>query len=173
MHTCIYNLGASPCESCSVEIVPHKMVVYPSWTLPSILLLKRDNKIMHNNFLLALSNLLSQCTCSLVYYKIRHKAKAFLCKVYVMTFVIVMTISLYILIFRLFFSPSILLMLLLCISGQAFRIFLLSSLAHTMNAFIGLLMCGLLSRSRAARMIFAPNILPNVLHKPQPNACML
>ncbi|KAL0125936.1 hypothetical protein PUN28_004783 [Cardiocondyla obscurior] len=35
----------------------------------------------------------------------------------------------------------------LCMSGQAFKIFLRSSLAHTMNAFIGLLICGLFSPS--------------------------
>lgn len=35
----------------------------------------------------------------------------------------------------------------LCISGQAFKIFLRSSLAHTMNAFIGRLICGLFSLS--------------------------
>jgi len=34
-------------------------------------------------------------------------------------------------------SPRILLMLELCMSGQALRIFLRSSLAQTMNAFIG------------------------------------
>lgn len=63
--------------------------------------------------------------------------------------------------------PSILLMLELCISGQAFRIFLLSSLAQTMKAFIGLLMCGLLTSDFSfwARIIFAPNILPGVSKK--------
>lgn len=35
----------------------------------------------------------------------------------------------------------------LCMSGQAFKIFLRSSLAHTMNAFIGRLICGLFSPS--------------------------
>lgn len=35
----------------------------------------------------------------------------------------------------------------LCISGHAFNIFLRSSLAHTMNAFIGRLICGLFSLS--------------------------
>jgi hypothetical protein len=43
--------------------------------------------------------------------------------------------------------PSILEMLELCMSGQAFRIFLLSSLAHTMKAFIGRFMWGLFSLS--------------------------
>lgn len=58
--------------------------------------------------------------------------------------------------------PSILLMLELCISGQALRIFLLSSLAHTMNAFIGRFICGLAGSglSLGERMILAPNILP-------------
>ena len=37
-------------------------------------------------------------------------------------------------------SPRILLMLELCMSGKAWRIFLLSSLAHTMKAFMGRLM---------------------------------
>lgn len=45
------------------------------------------------------------------------------------------------------YSPRIFDMLELCISGQAFRIFLRSSLAHTMNAFIGRLICGLFSPS--------------------------
>lgn len=40
------------------------------------------------------------------------------------------------------FLPKILLMLELCMSGKAWRILRRSSLAHTMNAFIGLLMCG-------------------------------
>lgn len=41
-------------------------------------------------------------------------------------------------------------------SGQAFKIFLLSSFAHTMNAFIGLLMWGLASPSLFGwRIIFA------------------
>lgn len=44
--------------------------------------------------------------------------------------------------------PRIFDMLELCISGQAFKIFLRSSLAHTMNAFIGRLICGLFSPSR-------------------------
>jgi len=53
--------------------------------------------------------------------------------------------------------PSILEMLELCISGQAFRIFLRSSLAQTMKAFIGRLICGLPSGSRRLwRMILAP-----------------
>lgn len=43
--------------------------------------------------------------------------------------------------------PRILDMFELCMSGQAFKIFLRSSLAHTMNAFIGRLMCGLFSPS--------------------------
>lgn len=46
----------------------------------------------------------------------------------------------------------------LCISGQAFKIFRLSSLAHTMKAFIGRFMCGLFSLSRfeaCCRMILA------------------
>lgn len=38
--------------------------------------------------------------------------------------------------------PNILLMLELCISGKACKIFLRSSLAHTMKAFIGRLMWG-------------------------------
>lgn len=38
--------------------------------------------------------------------------------------------------------PSILLILELCMSGKAWRIFLRSSLAHTMNAFIGRLIWG-------------------------------
>ena len=37
--------------------------------------------------------------------------------------------------------PNILLMLELCISGQAFKIFLLSSRAHTMKAFMGRFTC--------------------------------
>lgn len=45
------------------------------------------------------------------------------------------------------FLPSIFDMLELCMSGQAFKIFLRSSLAHTMNAFIGRLICGLFSPS--------------------------
>ena len=49
----------------------------------------------------------------------------------------------------------------LCISGQALSIFLLSSLAHTINAFIGRFIWGLLSAfSFWALIIFAPNILP-------------
>ena len=40
------------------------------------------------------------------------------------------------------FLPSILLILELCMSGKAWRIFLRSSLAHTMNAFIGRLIWG-------------------------------
>ena len=45
--------------------------------------------------------------------------------------------------------PKILLMLELCMSGKAWRILRRSSLAHTMNAFIGLLMWGsLLFRPR-------------------------
>ena len=51
-------------------------------------------------------------------------------------------------------------------SGQALRIFLRSSLAQTMNAFIGRLMCGLPSGSRRLwRMIFAPYILPGRFQK--------
>ena len=50
-------------------------------------------------------------------------------------------------------------MLELCMSGHAFRIFLRSSLAQIMKAFIGRLMCGCPSRSlRGCRMILAPNI---------------
>lgn len=58
------------------------------------------------------------------------------------------------------YIPSILLMLELCISGHALSIFLLSSLAHTMKAFIGRLMCGLLESAFSFwdRIIFAPNI---------------
>jgi len=41
----------------------------------------------------------------------------------------------------LLYRPRILLMLELCMSGQALNIFLRSALAHTMNAFIGRLMC--------------------------------
>ncbi len=45
-------------------------------------------------------------------------------------------------------------------SGQALRIFLLSSLAQIMKAFMGRLMCWLPSRSRLDwRMILAPNNL--------------
>lgn len=52
--------------------------------------------------------------------------------------------------------PSILDMLELCMSGHALSIFLRSSLAQTMKAFIGRLMCGLLSLSRFCwRTIFA------------------
>lgn len=40
------------------------------------------------------------------------------------------------------YSPRILLMLELCMSGKACRIFLRSSFAQTMKAFIGRLMCG-------------------------------
>lgn len=59
------------------------------------------------------------------------------------------------------FSPRILDILELCMSGHALSIFLLSSLAHTMKAFIGLLMCGFDSPSFfVCRMIFAPTILP-------------
>lgn len=39
------------------------------------------------------------------------------------------------------YPPNIFEMFELCMSGQAFKIFRLSSLAQTMNAFIGLLMC--------------------------------
>ncbi len=54
------------------------------------------------------------------------------------------------------YLPSILLMFELCISGCLARIFLLSSFAHTMKAFIGLLMCGLLaSLFLASRYILA------------------
>lgn len=61
-----------------------------------------------------------------------------------------------------FSLPKILLMLELCISGHAFRIFLLSSLAHTINAFIGLLIWGLPASffSFWERIILAPNIFP-------------
>lgn len=45
-------------------------------------------------------------------------------------------------------APSIFDIFELCISGQALRIFLRSSLAHTMKAFIGRLMCGLPASSR-------------------------
>ena len=45
-------------------------------------------------------------------------------------------------------GPRILLMLELCMSGQALRIFRRSSRAHTMNAFIGRLMCGRPASSR-------------------------
>lgn len=52
--------------------------------------------------------------------------------------------------------PSILDMLELCMSGHALSIFLRSSLAQTMKAFIGRLMCGLLSLSLFCwRTIFA------------------
>lgn len=44
-------------------------------------------------------------------------------------------------------APKIFDMLELCMSGHAFRIFRRSSFAHTMNAFMGRLMCGLLSLS--------------------------
>lgn len=51
-------------------------------------------------------------------------------------------------------------MLELCMSGQALRIFLRSSLAQIMKAFIGRLMCWEPSLSfRAWRMILAPKIL--------------
>ena len=48
-------------------------------------------------------------------------------------------------------------MLELCISGHCFRICRRSSLAHTMNAFIGRLICGLLGSdlSFGERIIFA------------------
>ena len=56
--------------------------------------------------------------------------------------------------------PRILLMLELCMSGKACRIFLLSSLAQTMKAFIGRLMCGsLLPRPRASRNILESDTL--------------
>lgn len=45
------------------------------------------------------------------------------------------------------YLPRIFDMFELCMSGQAFKIFLRSSLAHTMNAFIGRLICGLFSPS--------------------------
>ena len=53
-------------------------------------------------------------------------------------------------------------MLELCISGQAFRIFLRSSLAHTMKAFIGRFTWGFVGSgfSLCALIILAPNILP-------------
>ena len=57
-------------------------------------------------------------------------------------------------------SPKILEMLELCMSGQAFKIFRLSSLAQIMNAFMGLLMCGVDSFSRlGCRIILAPKSL--------------
>lgn len=56
--------------------------------------------------------------------------------------------------------PRILLMLELCMSGKAWRIFLLSSLAQTMKAFIGRLMCGsLLLRPRDSRNILESDTL--------------
>ena len=65
--------------------------------------------------------------------------------------------------------PSILLILELCMSGQAFSIFLLSSLAQTMNAFIGRFTCPSRVSSESLllpeRMILAPNILPGVTAK--------
>ena len=53
--------------------------------------------------------------------------------------------------------PRILLIFELCMSGQALRIDLRSSLAQTMNAFIGRFMCGLLGScfSLGDRIIFA------------------
>ena len=55
--------------------------------------------------------------------------------------------------------PSIFEMLELCISGQALRIFLRSSLAQTMKAFIGRLIWGFPSGSRRLwRIILAPYI---------------
>jgi len=45
------------------------------------------------------------------------------------------------------YLPRIFDMFELCMSGQAFKIFLRSSLAHTINAFIGRLICGLFSPS--------------------------
>lgn len=58
------------------------------------------------------------------------------------------------------FLPRILLMLELCMSGKAWRIFRLSSLAQTMKAFIGLLMCGsLLLRPRDSRNILESDTL--------------
>ena len=59
--------------------------------------------------------------------------------------------------------PRILLILELCISGHALRIFLLSSRAHTINAFIGLFTwgcCASASFGLFDRIILAPNILP-------------
>ncbi len=51
-------------------------------------------------------------------------------------------------------SPRILLMFELCMSGKAWRIFLLSSLAQTIKAFMGRLMCGsMLPRPRASLKI--------------------
>ena len=48
----------------------------------------------------------------------------------------------------------------LCMSGKAWRIFLLSSLAQTMKAFIGRLMCGsLLPRPRDSRNILESDTL--------------
>lgn len=64
--------------------------------------------------------------------------------------------------------PRILLMFELCMSGQALSIFLRSSRAQTINAFIGRLMCGLLMScfSFWARMILAPNILAETREVP-------
>lgn len=46
-------------------------------------------------------------------------------------------------------------MLELCMSGKAWRIFRLSSLAQTMKAFIGRLMCG--------SLLFLPRVSRNIL----------
>lgn len=62
--------------------------------------------------------------------------------------------------------PSILLMFELCMSGQAFRILRRSSRAHTMKAFIGRFTWGGWVSSRdLARIILAPNILPESTHQ--------
>lgn len=63
-------------------------------------------------------------------------------------------------------SPRILLMLELCMSGKVCRIFLLSSLAHTMKAFMGLLMWGsALLLPRASLNTRASVILLPIWHK--------
>lgn len=55
-------------------------------------------------------------------------------------------------------------MLLLCISGYAFKIFRLSSRAHTMNAFIGLLIWfGDLACGRGVATSLVTDVLPGVL----------
>lgn len=59
-------------------------------------------------------------------------------------------------------APNILDMFELCMSGQALRIFRRSSLAHTMNAFIGLLMCGLLSASLFACLTIFASLLSSL-----------
>lgn len=58
------------------------------------------------------------------------------------------------------YTPKIFEMFELCMSGQAFKIFRLSSLAQTMNAFIGLLMC---SPSFFCCRIMRPKISQNKL----------